>query len=372
MGDLFRGKQVAENVILVKEEVLMPEYAPTEIIHREGEIKAIAEATKPLLDKKTPNNLFIYGNSGTGKTTSVKHVLGELKEASSKTVPVYINCWEYKTQTAIYIQILQGIGGTMPRRGLATDEIFNEIKSRMKKESLGTLLVLDELDALLFSKEQEVLYNISRSGAHFGIMGISCDAHLLGRLDPKITSSLRFTELEFRPYSSEQVVEILKERARLALAKGTWSFEILERCAGIGKANGGNVRLALEMLWKAAQLAEKKNAAKIELCDVAEASKKTFYKKVPGGSPFTHSFDIIEMNLNSEEKEIISILAKKEITTPDLYLEFGKKFQRTKRQVRNYLSSLEAKGLIEMLEAKDAGMEHSMLKPKVVRLKPKA
>ena len=178
--------------------------------------------------------------------------------------------------------------------------------------------------------------------------------------------------MEFRPYSNEQVVDILKERARLALAKSSWNFEVLERCAGIGKANGGNVRLALEMLWKAAQLAEKRNSAKIELCDVAEASKKTFYKKVAGGSPFTHSFDIMEMNTNSEEKEIILILAKGEITTPDIYAEFGKKFKKTKRKVRNYLDALEAKGIIEMLEAKDAGMEHSTLKPKVVRLKPKA
>jgi Cdc6-like AAA superfamily ATPase len=59
----------------------------------------------------------------------------------------------------------------------------------------------------------------------------------------------------------------------------------LEACAAIGKANGGNVRLALEMLWKAANLAERKNAKKIELEDVKEASEKTFYKKIAEASP---------------------------------------------------------------------------------------
>jgi cell division control protein 6 len=373
MQTLFRPTASnGENSILLNEELLLPAYAPPEILHREAEIKAIAEAIKPLLEGHTGDNLFAYGNSGTGKTISAKHVLSELKEATSRVIPVYINCWETSTQMAIYTKILDCLGDSMPRRGLATDEVFERIKEVMEKGKIAVLVVLDEMDALVFRKEYEVLYSLSRAPVRFGIIGISSTQGLLAKLDTRVTSSLRFTHLEFKPYSTQQITDILAERAKLALAKGSWDYDILEGCAAIGKANGGNVRLALEMLWKAAHLAEKRDAKKIGIEDVREASKKTFYKKIESTSPVPYSFDIKDSSLSEEEKAIVEILGKGEITTTDLYTEFSKKFRKTKRQIRNYLDTLEAKGIIEMAEAKNAGMEHSPLKPRLVRLKMKA
>ena len=373
MQKLFKAKASdAENTILLKEEILLPDYAPPEVLHREGEIKAIAEAIRPLLDGHRGDNAFVYGNSGTGKTTSIKHVLSELKEASSRVVPVYINCWQYNTQMAVYTKILDSLNDPLPRRGLATDEVFSRITEDMEKEKLAMLLVLDELDALVFRKEHEVLYALSRAPVRFGIIGISSDTGLLAKLDNRITTSLRFTHLEFKPYTTQQITDIIAERAKSALAKGSCDHDILEGCAAIGKANGGNVRLALEMLWKAAHLAEKRDAKKIAIEDVREASKKTFYKKIESASPVPYSFDIKDSSLSEEEKAIVEILGKGEITTTELYSEFSKKFKKTKRQIRNYLDTLEAKGIIEMAEAKNAGMEHSPLKPRLVRLKMKA
>ncbi|MDO8302717.1 MAG: AAA family ATPase, partial [Sedimentisphaerales bacterium] len=248
MQTLFKPKaEHVENVILLREELLMPDYAPSEVLHRESEIKAIAEAVNPLLDGRTCDNLFIYGNSGTGKTTSVKHVLSELNEATSKVVPVYINCGEHISQMAVYTRMLVLLGVALPRRGLATDEVFQRITETMTKDKTAVLVVLDELDALVFRKEDDVLYTLSRAPVRFGIIGISCDTGLLVKLDNRVNSSLRFTNFEFKSYTTQQITEILAQRAKLALAKGSWDFEVLEDCAAIGKANGGNVRLALEM-----------------------------------------------------------------------------------------------------------------------------
>jgi len=371
MRELFKGKPSdAESAILLREELLLPKYAPPEIIHREGEIDAIAAAIKPLLDKKTPNNLFIHGNSGTGKTTSMKHVLGELKAASSRVIPVYLNCWEFKTKTAVYTMILRAFGGSVPRRGLATDETLEEILAIMEKDDTGVLLVLDELDALVFNNEQEVLYNLSRTDARFGIIGITCNGGLLAKIDNKITSSLRFTDLEFKPYSTQQIADILAKRAKASLAKGSWDFDILEACAGMGKVNGGNARLALEMLWKAAQLAEKRGAKKIELDDVKEASSKSFYQKIDKADPVACSFDLMGKSLSEEERLIVEILAKGETNTTEIYDQFTRKKQKTKRQIRNYLDILEAKGLVEILEDTNAEKDN-LLKPRLVRLKAK-
>ena len=208
-----------ENAILLNEELLLPAYAPPEILHREAEIKAIAEAIKPLLEGHTADNLFAYGNSGTGKTISAKHVLSELKEATSRVIPVYINCWESNTQMAIYTKILDCLGDSMPRRGLATDEVFERIKEVMEKGKIAVLVVLDEMDALVFRKEYEVLYSLSRAPVRFGIIGISSTPGLLAKLDTRVTSSLRFTHLEFKPYSTQQITDILAEKGQIGFGE---------------------------------------------------------------------------------------------------------------------------------------------------------
>ena len=69
---------------------------------------------------------------------------------------------------------------------------------------------------------------------------------------------------------------------------------------------------------------------------------------------------------------MLELLGKGEKTTTELYDELGGRLEKTKRQIRNYLDTLEAKGLIEMTETENAGMEHSPLKPRLVRLKIKA
>ncbi|MFH0817110.1 MAG: AAA family ATPase, partial [Candidatus Micrarchaeota archaeon] len=165
-----------EGTILLKEELLLPTYAPPEIIHRDAEIKAIAWAIRPLLDGHTADNLFIYGNTGTGKTTSVRHVLSKLQETTSKVLPVRINCWEHNTQMAVYARILEALGSPLPRRGLATDEVFHRIVEVMKREEVAVLVVLDELDSLIHNREEALLYNLSRAGSNgvkFAIIGIS-------------------------------------------------------------------------------------------------------------------------------------------------------------------------------------------------------
>src|SRR5512135_3748684 len=99
MLNYFDGADRGQSIIQ-SEEVLLPDYMPDELLHRERELQAIADAIKPLLGKRTPTNLFVHGSSGSGKTTCVKYLLKQLSEQSSGVVPVYVNCWENPTQMA--------------------------------------------------------------------------------------------------------------------------------------------------------------------------------------------------------------------------------------------------------------------------------
>jgi len=61
--------------IFVNREYLMPDYIPDELPHREDQIRKIASILAPLYREEKPNNIFIYGLTGTGKTAVVKFVL---------------------------------------------------------------------------------------------------------------------------------------------------------------------------------------------------------------------------------------------------------------------------------------------------------
>ncbi|MBU1627279.1 AAA family ATPase, partial [bacterium] len=220
MNSFFNSNKDS-NSIIAKEDVLLPDYVPTEALHRTSEMKEIAAAINPMINGKKCNNLFIYGTSGTGKTTCMKILIEQLNENTSKVIPVYANCWEYSTKMAIYYKICEALRIILPRRGLASDEVFERILEVMKKENRAVLVVLDELDSLVFNKEESVLYVLSRAnekdGANFGIIGISNKKDLTRLLDSRIASSLRFSSLEFKEYTEEQLKEILLERAKAAL-----------------------------------------------------------------------------------------------------------------------------------------------------------
>lgn len=366
----FFNSSKEEYTIIAKEEVLMPDYVPTEALHRTSEMKGIAESINPMIYGKKCDNLFIFGPSGTGKTTCMKILIEQLNDSTSKVISVYVNCWEYDTKMAIYYKICEALKIMLPRRGLASDEVFERILEVMRKDKVSILLVLDELDGLVFKKEESVLYIVSRAGekdhANFGIIGISNRHNLTRLLDARTFSSLRFTSVEFKEYTADQLQEILTERAKHALLPDTYDRNLIRECAVIGSENNGSARLALEVLWKAAVRADKRDVKKIELKDVQEVAK-SIEKRPSKKSYKAVSFDEFDLKLSEEEKAILDILTEGEKPSSELYDAFSAKLNKSKRQIRNYLMTLEAKGLIDSKEIDYR--ENSFLRTKIYFLK---
>ncbi|MBU1165879.1 AAA family ATPase [Candidatus Micrarchaeota archaeon] len=337
-------------LIIEREEILLPDYVPDELIHRDAELQNIADSVKPLLSKRTPHNIFIHGFSGSGKTTCVKLILKQLIEHSSNVLPVYVNCWEHTTQMAVYGRIIEEMRLPLPRRGLAADEIFSKILEYIKNYKKPVLLVLDEIDGL---RHDNILYVISRSNEKalmFGLIGISNNKTFMAKLDDRVRSSLRFSELEFKKYSEDQLVSILRTRAELALAPKSYDERILLKI--VRSTDDTSARVALELLWKAAKNAEKNSRTSIMLQDIEDISSDS------------HSFKS-EFKFSSEEILILKALEKGPLTSSELYNSLSEKIPKTKRQIRNYIDLLEKKGVIESEELESDGI----LKPKLFRLK---
>jgi len=339
--------------IFAKEEAFSPDYFPAELLHREKEITEIVEAIKPLLENRQPENLFIHGDSGTGKTACVKQVLKGLGEHTSKVKAVYVNCWHDSTRMAVFSLIANALEEMMPRRGLARDEVYDRVLEIMEKEGIRVLLVLDELDGLFHHNEEKLLYDLGRVGKgkpFFGVISVSNNHSLLINKDMRIRSSIRLADLEFKQYNKAQMADILAERAKIGLLPSAWDKQIIEACAERAIARDSNVRIGLEILWRAAKRAEKANRKKITLEDVKVAEEKSTYDKPV--DKLEHSFEFRSASLSDEERLVLEILKTGEKNSTQLYLAFHRKLNRTKRQIRNYVKELEVKKLVSVEVAK--------------------
>ncbi|QGA81952.1 Cdc6-related protein, AAA superfamily ATPase [Halomicrobium sp. LC1Hm] len=65
--------------IFSNKDALSESYQPEEIEERDEEIAAYMDALQPIVDGWVPNNIFLYGNTGVGKTAVTESLLRMLE-----------------------------------------------------------------------------------------------------------------------------------------------------------------------------------------------------------------------------------------------------------------------------------------------------
>ena len=93
---------ISDEPIIINEDALTETFAPTRLIHREGQIRELERCLTTALKNRSIENIFLMGTSGTGKTTIIKWIL----ENYFKEVSAYINCWKHRTTHEVLTEIL--------------------------------------------------------------------------------------------------------------------------------------------------------------------------------------------------------------------------------------------------------------------------
>ncbi|HLD38796.1 MAG TPA: orc1/cdc6 family replication initiation protein [archaeon] len=248
---------------------LSSSFIPQKLSHRDVELQQLGSMLAPVLRGYKPNNLFIYGTCGTGKTICAKFIISQLQDIVRKNGKnlrvIYINCKMKKvadTEYRLFAQLLKELGECVPDTGLPTDVLYRRFFEHVDNKSTELILILDEIDTLVKKVGDDFLYNLTRANqdlkkSHITIVGITNDLSFRDNLDLRVKSSLSEEEILFKPYNAVQLKDILYERAKEGFKDGAVSDTVLSKCAALAAQEHGDARRALDLLRVAGEIAER-------------------------------------------------------------------------------------------------------------------
>ena len=325
--------------VFTSEAALLPDFLPDEPLHREAQLSELSKALLPATKSIQPDNLFLFGGTGTGKTTCAKYTIKQLEDYKPKINPIYINCWDNNTRLSVLSQIAGGIDIGFPRRGLASDEVFSRIVEMTKRNDSTNIIFLDEFDQLCLRKEESVAYDLTRAGENYGVnfavVLISNNSNLLETMDKRITSSLYPHKIEFPKYSPAELKDILRERAKEAFRPGSWNEEVIALCAAHCAKTDGDCRTALKLLWRAARKAEASGHITVEHVKSAFNEREQSEKPEANNEIQNEILNLLKQNLNG-------------LNSGEIYEKLKDKY--SERTLRTHLTFLTGKNFIDISE----------------------
>lgn len=280
LDEIFES--VISSRIFRNRDILSPDYIPERLPHRDQEIRRLGSILAQALRGSRPNNVFVYGLTGTGKTAVTLYVLKRLTAKAAAVGAsvgyVYVNTRQRDTPYKVLADIASGIGVKVPFTGLSTAEVYSRLVRALSRRQGVLIVVLDEIDWLVRRRGDDLLYKLTRIGYELppgsmkvSIIGITNDVKFVEMLDARVRSSLGEEELIFPPYNAEQLRDILWERAREAFYPEAIGEEVISYCAALAAREHGDARRALDLLRVAGEMAEREKAPRVTVEHVKKA-----------------------------------------------------------------------------------------------------
>ncbi len=315
-------------------EIFDLDYVPDNFAFRDSELQTLASFIKPSLRGSRPVCAFITGIPATGKTTAVR----KLSEEVDNVIICHVNCQTYKTAQRVFAEIHKSIFGFVPPdTGVPFATLFDKIFHRLEKDKKVLLVVLDEVNEL--ENKNDVLYNILRANETFevktGVWAIACD-NKLHELDDKTRSIYQPEVLEFKPYSFDQIKNILNDRIMTGLYANVIDDNILDKISDMVSAKK-DLRFGIELLRKTVMNTEN------------SGMKKVLIEHIP---------ENIEIQKDESYDDILKLIGKG-ITSGDLFKKID---EMSYSSFRRLLIQMEKKGLISRTTTTKGKGKTSMIK----------
>ncbi len=358
-----------DDPIFTDESVLRDNYRPTELIERDEELSAYQSALRPVINGAPPKNIFIYGQTGVGKTLATRLVTERLIEDQQQyddldIQTIFLNCNSSQSSYQVAVSLVNSFRAPadyIPSTGYPPRRIYQMLWAHCNDLSASHLLVvLDEIDSI--GADDDILYQLPRANDNghvddtlIGVIGISNDFTFRDSLTARVKDSLCDEELHFPPYDANNLRHILQRRAEKAFRDGVLESGVIPLCAAKAANQSGSARMALKLLYKAGDLARQHDQQTVPEEYVQDAHKLLEEGKIKD--------ELARLPVHSKLTLRAITNLSKAGTTPvkrreiyGLYLDLCK--QRgddpvTDRTIHDRISQLRQKGFIEADERND-------------------
>jgi cell division control protein 6 len=376
--------------------VLSPHYIPKELPYRKNEIKQITGAISCLISGVKAHNLFLYGKTGTGKTSVVKNIIRELETLLAdparnrhrvRVAASYLNCrLGYNSKYQILLKIAEEESlkapdlRNMPFEGVRTStlsgrsptELYGRIRKVVEVNALNLMVVLDEVD--MVKDVDDLLYTLTRINDEIketnvqgqtrrgsvSIIGISNSYSFKQNLDTRTKSALCEEEVVFKPYNANQLKTILANRVKMGFKKGSISSSNIALIAAFAAQTNGDARYGLRLLQKAGEIALAHKRKRVKKEDVNEAKagvEEDIIKEIIITLPEHQQvvlYSIADLILRGSQYKRLAEMPSDVLFSGEAYENYERtckslnRAPRTLRWFGEYLKELEMLGLVAL------------------------
>jgi cell division control protein 6 len=253
-----------------------------EILHRDIEIGKYMDILSRAMNGNTPDNIFVYGQTGIGKSMVTKMVTSQLEVDAHKyninVKTAYINCEAVHTNTGVIKRInsrmqaksvLQKTMNSFDAHFLVFCDIINEFNGI-------PIIIFDEVDKLSNPDILNIFARIKENDftdKNICIIGVTNDLKFVEKLDSRTRSVLSKSTIVFPPYTAIQLADILNQRAKLAFRNNCLSEAVIPLCSAFAAQEHGDARKALDLLRVSGEIAEREGMIVVEETHVRKAKE---------------------------------------------------------------------------------------------------
>ena len=313
--------------IFANKDLLRVQHLPDKdrIIGRDEELTQLANAIKDAAHGRTPNNVLVYGKTGTGKSLCTKYITNDLvlsAETNDVSVGVaYVDCFQDSTETQTVRSIADSLNDPtetdvkIPMSGLSTSDYYRRLWNILETRYDVGLIILDEIDKL---DSDDVLMQLSRAAesgkiedSTLGIIGISNKIRYKETLNERVRSSLSERNLVFAPYDANQLGEILNSRID-AFRDGVVEDAVIPKIAALAACEHGDARKAIDILRHAGEVAYEAGAEQVMEEHVRQAqqhAEKDRFRELVNGAPTQAKAALLaltELSVNSNDDAFLT------------------------------------------------------------------